>query len=232
MNSKGVQIVSEREAAIKTWLKDLVEVKGAKLPVSPEQIYEALDSIDTEAAINEFSPDTAELQVYVNNNHVEALVFEWFYDGGSPGMGCFVEEGYGYRKCAFDGAPGHTDLLTIDGNEGFEMDPELEDAVDESYAGLCLDPVMNVWYNKLAIEFKDKFDEYYNLNSNAGNAVDLDEVNDAYSELFHLKLVALMRQSYMQALQNDPITITKGKPLHVFIKRHERWPLHIISLNI
>jgi hypothetical protein len=230
MNNTAAIRISVREQAIKTWLKELTEVKGAKLPVPPEAIYDALKNIDISAAIKEFTPDATALQNFINNNSVQALVFEWHYDGGEVNN-IYAHEGYAYKDCQFDGTPGNTDLLTIDGHEGFEMEPELGGIINDSFGGFCLDPVMNVWYEKLAIEFSSKFNAYYDLNSEADINVDLDEVTDAYDELFHLKLVTLIRQAYQKALEENPVKIDTGKSFHLFIKRHERWPMHVLSLN-
>lgn len=231
MNNTAAIRISEREEAIKKWLKELIEVKGAKLPVMPETVYNALESINVSNAIKEFTPEITGLQNFINENNVQALVYEWFYDGGEVDN-IHVDEGYAYKYCQFDGKPGNTDLLSIDEHEGFEMDPELNEQINDSFGGFCLDPVMNVWYEKLATEFSGKFNEYYDLNSEADIDVDLDMVTDAYDELFHLKLITLIRQAYQKALEANPIKVETGKPFHLFIKRHERWPMHVLSLNV
>lgn len=231
MNNTAAIRISEREQAIKKWLIELTEVKGAKLPVMPETVYDALANINITEAIKEFTPDATELQKFINENGIQALVYEWFYDGGEVNN-IHAYEGYAYAECTFDGKPGNTDLLSLDEHEGFEMEPELNEQINDSFVGFCLDPVMNVWYEKLATEFSDKFDEYYDLNSEAEVDVDLDMVTDAYDELFHLKLITLIRQAYQKVLEANPIKIETGKAFHLFIKRHERWPMHVLSLNV
>lgn len=231
MNNAAATRISEREQAIKTWLKELIEVKGAKLPVMPETVYDALANINITEAIKEFTPDITELQKFINENGIQALVYEWFYDGGQVNN-IHAYEGYAYAECTFDGKPGNTDLLSLDEHEGFEMEPELNEQINDSFGGFCLDPVMNVWYEKLAREFSGKFNEYYDLNAEADIDVDLDMVKDAYDELFHLKLIVLIRQAYQKALEANPIKIDTGKPFHLFIQRHERWPMHVLSLNV
>jgi hypothetical protein len=206
MNNAAATRISEREQSIKKWLKELIEVKGAKLPVMPETIYDALANINIMQAIKEFTPDIAALQSFINENSANALVYEWYYDGGEVNN-IYVEDGYAYKDCQFDGKPGNTDLLSLDEHDGFEMEPELNHQINDSFGGFCLDPVMNVWYEKLAGEFSDKFNEYYDLNSEADIDVDLDMVTDAYDELFHLKLITLIRQAYQKALETNPVKI-------------------------
>ncbi|GGF21335.1 hypothetical protein [Flavobacterium limi] len=231
MDNTAAIRISEREQAIKKWLKELIEEKGAKLPVMPETVYDALENINVSNAIKEFAPDITDLQNFINENNAQALVYEWFYDGGEVNN-IHAYEGYAYRECIFDGKPGNTDLLSIDGHDGFEMEPELNEQINDSFGGFCLDPVMNVWYEKLAVEFSGKFNEYYDLNSKADIEVDLDTVTSAYDELFHLKLITLIRQAHQKALEANPIKIDTGKSFHLFIKRHERWPMHVLSLNV
>ncbi len=231
MNNTAAIRISEREQAIKKWLTELIEVQGAKLPVMPDAIYDALENINITNAIKEFTPDSAALQNFINENSIQALVYQWYYDGGEVNN-IHAEEGYAYKDCQFDGKPGNTDLLSIDEHEGFEMEPELNDQINDTFGGFCLDPVMNVWYEDLATEFSSKFNEYYDLNSEADIHVDLDMVKDAYDELFHLKLVTLIRQAYQKAIKENPIKINTEKPFHLFIQRHERWPMHVLSLNV
>lgn len=231
MNNEASKRIQSREAAVKAWLKETIEVKGPKLPVIVERVYAALESIDEEAAINEFSPDIIELQDFVNANEVLALEYEWSYDGGRVRF-IHADEVYAYKSCEYDGKPGKTDLLTIPGHDGLEMDPVLGDVLDESWAGFCLDPVMNALYAEFDVEYYDKSEEYNNLNREAGIDIDLATVNNAYHELFHLKMMTLIREAYTRAIAENPINISTGKPLHIFIKRHERWPMHVLSLNI
>ncbi len=229
MDNKVTARITEREAAIKAWLKELEEVKGAKFPVLPERIYEALDNIKVSNAIEELTP-SIEIQEFINENEVEALVYEWFYDGGEVDN-IYAEAASAYKTCLFDGKPGNTDLLELPDNEGFEMNPSLENPINKTWSGFCLDPVMNIWYEELATEFSNKFNEYYELNEELEINIDLDMVTDAYDELFHLKLVSLMREAFLKAFEKNPIQITTGKPFHIFIQRHERWPMHVLSLN-
>lgn len=231
MNNTAAARISEREQAIKNWLAELTEVKGAKLPLMPEIVYDALANINVSNAIKEFTPDITELQKFINENGIQALVYEWFYDGGQVNN-IHAYEGYAYAECIFDGKPGNTDLLSLDEHEGFEMEPELNHQINDSFGGFCLDPVMNIWYEKLAKEFSGKFNEYYDLNAEEDIDVDLDMVTDAYDELFHLKLIMLIRQAYQKTLEANPIKIDTGKPFHLFIQRHERWPMHVLSLNV
>jgi hypothetical protein len=102
MNNTAAIRISEREQSIKKWLKELIEVKGAKLPVMPKTVYDALESIDVSNAIKEFTPETIDLQNFINENNVQALVYEWFYDGGRVNN-IHIEEGYAYKYCEFDG---------------------------------------------------------------------------------------------------------------------------------
>ena len=229
MDNKVTTRITEREAAIKAWLKELEEVKGAKFPVLPERIYEALDTINVAIAIKEFTPDTIEMQDAINENSLEALVFEWYYDGHQMKGVCV--EGILFETCLFTGKPSKTDLLTIPNHEGFEMDPELEVADEDEFYGFCIDPVMNVWYEVLSKEFDDKSEEYRDLNTTLKNGVDINMIENAYTELFHLKLVTLLREAHLTAFEKNPIQITTGKPFHIFIQRHERWPMHVLTLN-
>lgn len=231
MNNNAINRVLAREAAVKAWLKGICEIKGVRLPIEPEAVYEALGNINTAEAKHEFAPVIEDLEEYVNKNKVEALVYEWYYDGREV-RDIYVEESYAYQNCEFEDSPAGTDLIKIPGNDGFEMDPKFDKMVKDTYAGFCLDPVMNAYYEGLSTIYRAKFDEYYTLNDEAGIDIDLDEVNYAYEELFHLKLVALIREAYLEALAQHPINITTGRPLHIFISRHERWPLHVLSMNI
>lgn len=231
MDNKSITRILERETAIKEWLKDVIEVQDAKLPIMPEKIFEALESINVPNAIQEFASGIVGIQDFLNENNVQALVYEWFYDGGEVNN-IHADTVYAYKTCFFDGKPGDTDELNLPNYEGFEMNPELDNQISQACTGFCLDPVMNVWYENLAPEFKSKFNEYYNLNDEAEIDVDLDLVENAYNELFQLKLVSLLREAYFKTLKENPIKITTENPLHIFIKRHERWPMHVLSLNV
>lgn len=230
MDNKAEIRIKEREAAIKAWLKELEEVKGAKLPVSPERIYEALENIDVAKALKEFTSDEIDLQDFINENAAQAVIYEWYYDGNQV-KNIFTEEGYACESCLFDDES-CIDVLELPDSPGFERDPEFEDYCDDTLYCFCIDSVMNVWYEELSPEFSNKSDEYIDLNSKLGVKVDLNNIKFAYDELFHLKLVSLIREAHLKAFEENPIQITTGKPFHMFIQRHERWPMHILSLNI
>lgn len=232
MDNKATIRINEREAAVKAWLKELEE-KGVKFPILPERIYDALDNINVVEAIQTFTldtPDIIDLQNRINENCLEALIFEWFYSGSQ--VNDVYADGILFETCVFNGEPSKTDLLKIPNCAGFEMDPELGDVNDDGLFAFCLDPVMNVWYEKLSKEFDDKFHEYRDLNAKLKHGVYINEIEKAYTELFHLKLVTLLREAYLKTFEKNPMQITTGKPFHLFIQTHERWPMHILSLNM
>lgn len=222
---------SQRDQAMKVWLKTEVE-KGAKLPVMPDEVYEALDKIDITSVIEKLGLDIPKVIKFVNENNVGAIVYNWFYDGGEADN-IHIEEVSVYETCEFDEKSKNTDLIKLLNVEGLEVDPKFKNEIDnDSIDIFCLDPIMGALYGTILPKWNDKFDEYYDINDELDIDVDLDEITDAYQELFHLKLITVLREIYLEALNVNPLKVTTGKPFHIFIKRHERWPMQVLSLNI
>lgn len=232
MDKKATIRNSEREIALKLWINEEIIKKGAKLPVMPEEVYEALEKINISNAINELALDIPLVIDFVNKKNVQAIVYNWFYDGGEEND-IYADDVSAYGACDFDGKPGNIDLIKLPNNEGLEMDIKFENRINnDAIDGFCLDPVMNNLYGQFLPKWRELFDDFYEINEELDIDVDLDDVTVAYEELFHLKLISILREAYFTSFNDNLVKITTGNPFHIFIKRHGRWPMHVLSLNI
>ncbi|WP_444997144.1 hypothetical protein [Aliikangiella sp. IMCC44359] len=225
--------------AIAHYLNHLCQDKVSLLPKPPCEIIKVIDNLKHSEIIAKIKKDLPDFTTTLVEKKAEALVFEWNYDGGDE-ENIWAELSYPYRSCQFFDRIANTDKLNDIDAPSVELEPKLEEPLEEN-GGFCLDPVMNPWYADISPQFDDKFDEYdsmdeqsiknlniSHLNLEYGPAAFIEEIQDLFTELFQLKLVMMLRTTVIELFHSNPDYKTE-QLFHVYLQRHERWPMHVAS---
>lgn len=210
LNEKSRERLEKRAAAIRNYL----EKNG-----DHSKVLSILDAVDSEMEESKLCKELSSLKEIAsyaaeNESKVQALIYEWYYGGSADDGGW--SEGYLFDTCKFNGEASMTDLFKLPDFPGSETEPEMGDGVGDEFGGISLD-VMTPWY-----ELAEKLEEE--------DAKSFWAYSDAYNELFLIKLCTIMRSACEKTYADQsPEGLTL--PFHIFISLHERWPLHVYTID-
>ncbi len=60
---------------------------------------------------------------------------------------------------------------------------------------------------------------------------DLGRLENIYQNLFYIKIVDALRGLFLKELDSKELEMKRVSPLHIFIKEHSHWPIHVTALK-
>ncbi|MDR3227154.1 MAG: hypothetical protein LBT56_05735, partial [Prevotellaceae bacterium] len=178
MTTKKQGFILQEFEARKAALWNVVESYN-DLPLKPEEVKSAIEELDDDAIVAAFK-ESIELPY----DDFQGLYYEWYYDG-SPDVD--VAYGYASAECSITEFSKTDFIDSIRKTDGPWLERETPDGFDEfiedELGYIEVNQVMERYYGEFGL------DDEYDLDS---------DVDDAYNELFRIKLYELVYRTFSE----------------------------------